>query len=87
MLQAAVFTLRVLSDDGKVDVGVASGKTGQRFAEDDRGVDVELLAHGDVPGYVARLGYGSEENALESGVCYERNGNEVRRMDNWSTDL
>lgn len=49
MFQTRVFSLSVLSDDGKVYVVVASWEAGQGLAQYDRGVDVELLSHGDVP--------------------------------------
>lgn len=49
MFQARVFSLSVLSDDGKVYVVVASGEAGQGLAQHNRGVDVELLSHSDVP--------------------------------------
>ena len=49
MLQARVFTLSVFTDDGKVDVGMAGGESGQGLAKDDRSVNVELLPHGDIP--------------------------------------
>jgi hypothetical protein len=62
VLEARVLALGVLTDDGKVDVGVAGREAGERLAEDDGCVDVELLAHGDVPGDVARLD-GCEKDA------------------------
>jgi hypothetical protein len=55
MLQSRVFTLSVFTDDSKVDVGVAGGETRKGLAQNDGGVNVELLAHGDVPGNVAGL--------------------------------
>lgn len=49
VLESRVFTLGVLSDDSKVDVVVAGGEAGEGLAENDGGVDVELLTHGDIP--------------------------------------
>ena len=66
VLKARVFTLRVLTDDGEVDVVVTSGEARERLAKNDRRVDVKLLAHGDVPRDVARLGDGGEEDTWES---------------------
>ena len=66
MFNTRVFTLRVLTDDGEVDVVVTSGEAGERLAKNDRRVDVKLLAHGDVPRDVARLGDGGEEDTWES---------------------
>lgn len=60
VLQARVLALGVLANDGKVDVAVTGRETRDRLAQDDGGVDVELLTHGDVPGSVA--------GALERGV-------------------
>ena len=66
VLKARVFTLRVLTDDGEVYVVVTSGEARERLAKNDRRVDVKLLAHGDVPRDVARLGDGGEEDTWES---------------------
>jgi hypothetical protein len=63
MFQTRIFTLRVLADDSKVDVLVPGGNTWKGFAEDDRGIDIKLLTHGDVPGEMSFDG--SEQNALK----------------------
>lgn len=55
MLQPRVFTFGVFTYDGKVNVGVTSRESRQGLAEYNRGVNVELLTHGDVPGYMTRL--------------------------------
>lgn len=60
MLEARVLALCVLTDDDKVDVAVAGGEARHSLAERDGGVDVELLAHGDVPRRVP--------TALDGGV-------------------
>lgn len=53
VLQAGVLALGVLTDDGEVDVLVAGLVAGDVLDQDDRGVNVELLAEGDVEGLVA----------------------------------
>lgn len=63
MLEARILALSVFTDDGKVDVGMAGGEAGKRLAEDNGGVNVELLAHGDVPRYMAGGSDGREEDA------------------------
>lgn len=62
VLEAGVLSLSVLADDGEVDVAVAGGHAGDRLAQDDRGVDVELLAHRNVPRGVAGALLGGVEN-------------------------
>ena len=57
-----MLALRVLTDDGEVDVVVTSGEARERLAKNDRRVDVKLLAHGDVPRDVASLGDWREED-------------------------
>ena len=52
MLQARILALGVLTDDGKVDIRVASRNTWERLAQDHRSVDIKLLAHSHVPGEV-----------------------------------
>ena len=64
MLQSRVLPFRVLANDSKVDIGMASREARKRFAQDDGGIDVKLLAHGDIPGYVPGLGYRREKDAL-----------------------
>jgi len=49
VLETRVFTFSVLTNDGKVDISVTSGETGNRLAENEGSVNVELLTHGDVP--------------------------------------
>ena len=53
VFQTRVFAFRVLTDDREVDIVVARGDTGKGLAKNDRGVDVELLTHGDIPRDVA----------------------------------
>ena len=62
VLKARVFTLRVLTDDGEVDVVVAGGEARKRLAKNDGRVNVKLLPHGDVPGDVSALGDRGEED-------------------------
>ena len=63
VLQAGVFAFSVLADDAEVYVFVAGFEAGYVFDEDDRGVDVEFLAEGDVEGDVAAAGDGGVEDA------------------------
>ena len=49
VFQSRVFSFSVFTNYGEVDVGVSSRKTGQRLTEDNGGVNIELLSHGDVP--------------------------------------
>lgn len=64
VLQPRVFTLGVFTYDGKIDVGVTSRESRQGLAEHNRGVNVELLTHGDVPGNMTGLRDGGEEDTL-----------------------
>ena len=49
VLQTGILTLRVFTDDSEVDVVVAGREAREGLAENDRRVNVKLLAHGDVP--------------------------------------
>lgn len=62
MLQARVLTLRVLTNDGKVDVVVSGREARQGLADNDGSVDVELLTHSHVPRDVAGLRDGREKD-------------------------
>jgi len=53
VLQTGVLSFSVFTDDGKVDIVVSGGHTGQRLADDHVGVNVERLTHGDVPRVVS----------------------------------
>ena len=68
MLDTRVLSLRVLTDDGKVDVVVTSGEAREGLAKNDRRVDVKLLAHSHVPRDVAGLRDGGEEDPCEPEV-------------------
>ena len=77
MLQARVLTLSVLTDDGKVNIVVPGLSSTDRFADDDAGINIKLLTHGDVPGDMARGLEGGEQDAYHcSSVIYsqEREG-------------
>ena len=54
MLEAGVLALGVLANDAQVDVVVARLVAGDVLDQDDGGVDVELLAEGDVEGLMTR---------------------------------
>lgn len=62
VLKTRILALSVLTDDGKVHVVVTRRESGEGLAEYDRGIDVKLLAHGDVPRNVASSGDGGEED-------------------------
>lgn len=49
VLKAGVLSFSVFANYSEVDVGVTCGETRKGFTKDDRGVNVELLAHGDIP--------------------------------------
>lgn len=66
VLQAAVFTLGVLSDNDQIYVLVARVVTRDVLDQADGGVDVELLAHGDVKTLVAGSADGGVEDALQA---------------------
>lgn len=68
VLETRVLSLSVLTDDSKVDVSVTGGESGNGFAEDERGVNVELLTHGDVPRRVTGSFDGSVQDTLESDL-------------------
>ena len=66
VLEAGVLTLGVLTDDAQVDVLVAGLVAGDVLDERDGGVDVELLAHGDVEALVAGAADGRVQDTLEA---------------------
>ena len=66
VLETGVLALRVLTDNGEVDVAVTGGETGERLAENNGRVNVELLAHCHVPGNVAGLRDRGEEDTFAS---------------------
>lgn len=63
MFQSTVLPLGVLPNDSKIDILVPRRNPGDGLAENDGRVDVELLAHCDVPGSVARAGDGGVEDS------------------------
>jgi hypothetical protein len=66
VLETRVLALGVLTDDAEVDVLVARLVAGDVLEQDDGGVDVELLAEGDVEGAVTRALDGRVEDTLET---------------------
>jgi hypothetical protein len=64
VFEAGVLALGVLTNYGKVDIGVAGGDTRKGLAKDYRGINVELLTHGDIPGDVAGLGNRGKQDAF-----------------------
>jgi hypothetical protein len=71
VLQPGVLSLGVFSDDGKVDSIVSGGDTVQGLADDDVGVNVEGLTHGDVPRVVS-IDRGVEDSLEPDLVTLER---------------
>lgn len=66
VLQTAVFTLSVLSDDDQIDILVAGVVARDILDQADGGVDVELLAQGDVETLVAGSADRGVEDTLQS---------------------
>lgn len=74
VLEARVLTLGVLTDDCEIDTLVAGLVAGDVLDEGDGGVDVELLAHGDVEGLVAGALNGSVQDTLEAELVAAEGG-------------
>ena len=73
VLEARVLALGVLTDDAQVDVLVAGIVAGNVLDEGDAGVNVKLLAHGDVEALVAGAADGRVQDTLEAElVALER---------------
>ena len=68
VLETRVLSLSVLTDDGKVNVLVAGGVSGNVLAEDQGGVHVQVLTDGDVEGGVAEGGNRGVKNSLETDL-------------------
>ena len=77
VLEAGVLTLGVLTDDAEIDVLVAGLEAGDVLDEGDGGVDVELLAHGDVEALVAGAADGGVEDTLEAELVPPQRGNSL----------
>jgi hypothetical protein len=65
VLEAGVLSLRVLTDDAHVNVGVAGLVSRHVLDHHNRGVDVQLLPQGNVPRLVAGALHGGVQNAYE----------------------
>ncbi|GJC99132.1 hypothetical protein ColKHC_07958 [Colletotrichum higginsianum] len=74
VLEARVLALGVLTDDGEVDALVAGLVAGDVLDEGDGSVDVELLAHGNVEGLVARALDGGVQDTLEAELVAAEGG-------------
>jgi hypothetical protein len=70
MLETRILALSVLANYGKVDIGMTGGDPGERFAQDYRCVNVKLLTHRDIPGYVTGLGDWSKQDAFGMVVLH-----------------
>jgi len=77
VLEAGVLALGVLTDDAEVDVLVAGVVSGDVLDQGDRGVDVELLAQGDVEGLVAGALNGGEKNTLQTQLVALQRSNRL----------
>lgn len=66
MLETGVFTLGVLTDQAKVDVVVPGLVSGNVLDQDNRGINVELLAESNVEGLVAGALDGGVQDTLEA---------------------
>jgi len=77
VLQAAVLALGVLTDDAEIDVLMAGLEAGDVLDEADGGVDVELLAHGNVEALVAGAADGGVQDALEAELVAPERGDGV----------
>lgn len=66
VLEAGVFTLGVLTDDAEIDILVASLVAGDVLDQDNRGIDIELLAQSDVERLVTRTLDGGEKDTLQT---------------------
>ena len=77
VLKARVLALGVLTDDAEVDVLVAGLVAGDVLDQDDRGVDVEFLAEGDVEGLVAGALDGSVKDTLETQLVALQRGDRL----------
>ena len=74
VLETRVLALGVLTDDAEVDVLVACLVARDVLEEDDRSVDVELLAKSDVEGAVAGALNGGVEDTLETELVALQRG-------------
>lgn len=74
VLEAGVLALSVLTDDAQVDVLVAGLVAGDVLDQGDGGVDVELLAHGDVERLVAGAADGGVQDTLEAELVAAERG-------------
>lgn len=66
VLETAVLSLGVLTDDAQVNVLVSGLVAGDVLDQDNGGVNVKLLAHGDVEGRVAGALHGGVQDTLET---------------------
>ena len=96
VLETRVLALGVLTDDAEINVLVACLVAGDVLEEDDRGVDVELLAKSDVERTVAGALDGGVEDTLETelvalqrgdGLAEELLGVDVAGVDTRNIDL
>ena len=68
MLKPAVFTLRVLSDDGKVNIGMAGLVSGKAFHEGDTSIQAQFLADFHVQGSMKGARDRRINNSLEKST-------------------
>jgi hypothetical protein len=77
VFEARVLALGVFTNYGKVDIGMTCGDTGKGLAQNDGGINVELLTHGDIPGDVTGLGNRSKQDAFKRVTLCSRWENKV----------
>ena len=77
VLETAVLALGVLADDAEVNVVVASLEAGDVLDEGNGGIDVELLAEGDVEALVARPADGGVKDTLETELVAAERGDSL----------
>lgn len=74
MFQAGVFTLGIFTDDSNVDVLQAGGNTRDVLAERKGSIHIEVFAHSDVEGLVAKFGDRSEQGTLDTDLVAAERG-------------
>jgi len=77
VFETGVLALGVFTNYGKVDIGVTGGDAGKGLAQNDRGINVELLTHGDIPGDVTGLGDRSKQDAFKRVTLCSESENKV----------
>lgn len=77
MLQTRVLSLSILTDDAEVNVVMSRLVAGNVLDQNDRGVDVELLAQGNVERLVAGTLDRSVQDTLKTELVAVQGGNRL----------